>query len=123
MCFGEIKEKSIFRECLPILDFLRKSLLNMSHFWTIIFSTKYGDNIVFTVIVIVVNMIYIRVFCITINVNISHRNYCCPVNQRYGRYRCRSCRDRYRSCHVNINPDVDIALVIISIVSSSATSL
>ena len=28
VCFGEIKEKSIFRECLPILDFLRKSLLN-----------------------------------------------------------------------------------------------
>ena len=27
MCFGEIKEKSIFRECLPIVDFLRKLLL------------------------------------------------------------------------------------------------
>ena len=28
--FGEIKEKSIFRECLPILGTLRKSLLNSS---------------------------------------------------------------------------------------------
>ena len=86
--------------------------LNMSHFWTIIFSTKSSDNIVFAIIVVVVNIIYIRVFCITINVNISHRSYCCLVNQRYRRYRCRSCRDRYRSCHVNINHDIDIALII-----------
>ena len=27
VCFGEIKEKLIFRECLPILDTRRKSLL------------------------------------------------------------------------------------------------
>ena len=95
----------------------------MSHFGTIIFSTKSGDNIVFTIIVVVVNIIYIRVFCITINVNISHRNYCCHVNQRYRRYRCRSCCDRCRSCHVNVNHDVDITLIIISIVISSTTSL
>ena len=95
----------------------------MSHFWTIILSTKSGDNIVFTIIVVVVNIIYISVFCITINVNISHRNYCCPVNQRYRRYRCRSCRDRCRSCHVNVKYDVDNTLIIISIVISPATSL
>ena len=95
----------------------------MSHFWTIIFLTKSCDNIVFTIIVVVVNIIYISVFCITKNVNISHRNFCCPVNQRYRRYPCRSYRDRCRSCHVNVNHDVDITLIIISIVIASTTSL
>ena len=91
----------------------------MSHFWTIIFSTKSGDNIVFTIIGVVVNNIYIRVFCITTNVNISHRNYCSVVNKRYRRYRCRACSDRYRSCYVNLNHDIDFALIIIGIVSPS----
>ena len=38
VCFGETKEKSIFRKCLPILDTLRKSPLKTGnlagiHLW------------------------------------------------------------------------------------------